>query len=330
MKDYRNMSCAACGVVFDENSDIVVCPECGAPHHRECWKAEGHCACENEHSDQYTWKPERVVIGNTFEQESTNNQNNSDRQSDTGKKSEEKITCPICGNETQKSKEYCERCGYYLAHSRDGAYSNNSGNLNFLFDFDESELINGVPAGDVKKFVGNMWMYYIPRFILFVRRKSSVSFNFTACLTHCLWFIARKMYGIGAALAALMLGITAYQAYFYNALYSVYGSSFSDITAYDLLAEHRGLFFGMAISGALWILEFIVMLMCGLFANKIYMNFCTKKIKKINAKATFSHVTAEQFNEALKAEGGIAALQTFSVGLCYLIVLYIFENGLLF
>lgn len=326
MKDYRNMSCAACGVVFDEDSDIVVCPECGAPHHRECWKAEGHCACEKDHANGYTWEPERVIIGNDLKQENDGSQKSSVEDTD------EKIICPVCGNETPKSQKYCERCGYYLAHSREGAYSNGNAKSEFaeLFDFDESELIEGVPAGDVGKFVGSMWMYYIPRFVSFVRKKSNTSFNFTACLTHGLWFIARKMYGVGAALAVLMLGITAYKAYFYNILYATFGNSISDITVFDLLPEHRGLFFGMMVYGALVILQFAVMLLCGLFGNKLYMNFCTKKIKQINAKATAEHATAEQFNEAIETEGGVALLQTCSIGLCYLIILYVLGNGFLF
>ena len=44
MSLYKGYKCAACGNVFDENDDVVVCPECGAPHHRSCYLEKGQCA----------------------------------------------------------------------------------------------------------------------------------------------------------------------------------------------------------------------------------------------------------------------------------------------
>ena len=37
---YEGCQCPVCGKSFQESDDIVVCPQCGAPHHRECWKQE--------------------------------------------------------------------------------------------------------------------------------------------------------------------------------------------------------------------------------------------------------------------------------------------------
>ncbi|MBO5103830.1 MAG: hypothetical protein J6B74_02035 [Ruminococcus sp.] len=36
--------CVFCGEVFKDGDDVVVCPECGSPHHRECYKKENRCA----------------------------------------------------------------------------------------------------------------------------------------------------------------------------------------------------------------------------------------------------------------------------------------------
>ena len=35
--------CFSCGEVFKDGDDIVVCPECGTPYHRECYLKEGKC-----------------------------------------------------------------------------------------------------------------------------------------------------------------------------------------------------------------------------------------------------------------------------------------------
>lgn len=307
MKDYRNMSCVACQKPFDGDSDIVVCPECGAPHHRECWKETGRCACTDRHAEGYEWQPARIVIGGA--KEPTPKAVNSAAD-------DERVICPICGKETAKSEKYCERCGYYLAHDREGAYAEDQfAEFEELFDFDKSEPIEGVPAGDVRRFVGGMWLYYIPRFIRMSRRKGSLTFNFTAFLMHGLWFISRKMYAVGVLLTLMMSGISCYQVYFYRISEQLTGQRYLLFASLYILA-----------SGT----EFLVMILSGLFGNRIYMKFCAKKIKKINAKASALHATADQFNEAIEEEGGVALLQTLSVGICYLAVLYILERGLLF
>ena len=37
MMDYKGCKCASCHKVLKEGDDIVICPECGAPYHRECY-----------------------------------------------------------------------------------------------------------------------------------------------------------------------------------------------------------------------------------------------------------------------------------------------------
>ncbi len=318
------MSCAACGVIFDEQSDIVVCPECGAPHHRECWKETGHCACEEQHGEQYEWQPEKTAdSGNSAGGAETPSSNESSR---------EMVKCPVCGGETPKSEDYCEKCGYYLAHSRKGAYDGplDDSELFKMLNISEAEPIDGIPTGDVKRFVGNMWMYYIPRFLSMVKKKSSVSFNFTAFFTNGLWFVARKMYGLGVALTVIMVLITGYQTYYYDVFNSTLGSLAEDITLFQLMKDHELLFGGLMLNYFLTLVQNVIMLLCGLFGNKMYMKFCTKKVKRINAEAAASHATTEQFNEKLEIAGGVSVPYALCAGLCYFAILYALQSGLLF
>ena len=213
MKDYKKMACAACGMPFDDKSDIVVCPECGAPHHRECWKEIGHCACEEKHSDGYEWQPEKIYIGDIDSEQ--------EKKSSFHQEQTEKTVCPNCGKETNKSEKYCEYCGYYLYEAEDPfSFGEMNRDMEELFPFDQAENIQGVPAGDVKRFVGNMWIYYIPRFIRMVHSKSPVSFNFTAFLTHGLWFISRKMYLPGILMMIAVTRFHAFTASFGNRVYT--------------------------------------------------------------------------------------------------------------
>lgn len=43
--------------LFPKTEDIVVCPDCGAPHHRECYQRLGHCALIENHKLGKNWDP---------------------------------------------------------------------------------------------------------------------------------------------------------------------------------------------------------------------------------------------------------------------------------
>ena len=58
MARYTNNHCPVCEQAFTDADDIVVCPECGTPYHRECWKKVGACVHEAEHAVGFEWKPD--------------------------------------------------------------------------------------------------------------------------------------------------------------------------------------------------------------------------------------------------------------------------------
>ena len=57
---YEGYTCPVCGEKFKESDDIVACPECGAPHHRDCWKKEGHCHFVADHGTDRQWLNRRL------------------------------------------------------------------------------------------------------------------------------------------------------------------------------------------------------------------------------------------------------------------------------
>lgn len=56
MSRFANKLCPICRAPFTEDADIVVCPECGAPHHRVCYLTKNRCALEEYHAQGYVWK----------------------------------------------------------------------------------------------------------------------------------------------------------------------------------------------------------------------------------------------------------------------------------
>lgn len=57
MMDYKGCKCASCHKVLKEGDDIVICPECGAPYHRECYAAEGRCVFSAKHGKGFEYVP---------------------------------------------------------------------------------------------------------------------------------------------------------------------------------------------------------------------------------------------------------------------------------
>lgn len=52
---YENNKCPVCNKEFAEGDDIVACPECGTPHHRECYQSLGRCANKNLHGSDFVY-----------------------------------------------------------------------------------------------------------------------------------------------------------------------------------------------------------------------------------------------------------------------------------
>ena len=56
MPSYKNEKCPVCNTEFKDGDDIVTCPVCGTPHHRECYNKIGHCINEDKHKDGFEYK----------------------------------------------------------------------------------------------------------------------------------------------------------------------------------------------------------------------------------------------------------------------------------
>ncbi|MBR6533546.1 MAG: DUF2628 domain-containing protein [Clostridia bacterium] len=49
---FPQKSCALCHAYLFPEDDVVYCPECGAPHHRECYNSIGKCALTQFHGTE--------------------------------------------------------------------------------------------------------------------------------------------------------------------------------------------------------------------------------------------------------------------------------------
>lgn len=90
---YTGNPCPGCQQIFNNDDDIVVCPDCGTPQHRECYDKENKCVCSHLHEEDYTW------------QGKVNN------ESPLPAEKSETISCPNCGYENPKGTPVCKQCG---------------------------------------------------------------------------------------------------------------------------------------------------------------------------------------------------------------------------
>lgn len=91
---YTDVICEGCGKAFTEDDDIVVCPECATPQHRECYNKNGACVNEHRHTEDYSWQGAAENTAPSFE--------NEDKI--------KKIPCPNCGYENPEGSEFCKQC----------------------------------------------------------------------------------------------------------------------------------------------------------------------------------------------------------------------------
>ena len=53
--EFLGKHCPVCRGTFKENDNVVVCPVCGTPHHRDCYEKENKCGVEEYHAQGFEW-----------------------------------------------------------------------------------------------------------------------------------------------------------------------------------------------------------------------------------------------------------------------------------
>ena len=167
---YTNYKCPVCNNQFTEDDDVVVCPECGTPHHRECYIQNGNCANADKHG---TNEPIEVEFVDVEENNDTSS------QTETAEKETE--------NPQQIVQEVIEEM--------------KGGNGDYM--------LNGKHVSFYEAAIGKNQKYYIPHFMIMDKTKKAVSWNIAGFFVPLAWCLYRKMYKFAAiilALYVLMIG----------------------------------------------------------------------------------------------------------------------------
>lgn len=190
MTDITSCICPVCKQPFTEKDDVVVCPLCGAPHHRVCWKHTGHCALKDAHGTPGQWMPPL-------------------RRDD-----EDSMVCGNCGTVNRRGDVVCAKCGHTLDEPLPPAPSEQQPPIDasvFYADFSPyigiapDSMVEGFPAMEVATFLGPNSGYYLSRFYFMRVQKNNFTWNWAAAVFPAGWLLYRKMYK--AFLVILLLSL---------------------------------------------------------------------------------------------------------------------------
>ena len=272
----EGVSCVGCHAYLFEEDDIVYCPVCGAPHHRECYERLGHCALEALHGTdrQYDLVKEREEQKSAAEPEIKR----------TGENAEGKITCQMCHESYDFSLNACPKCGAPNVAKAGGSFVN----FDFLggvpADYDIGE---GVTADEAKRLVAANTPRYIPKFAI-LNKKNRVSWNWMAFFFPCGWMLSRKMYKNGIITGLLTVIASLLYLPFTEAVYSfgfTGGETYADIsnTLYSHLPEIGAAVIVCFMLGAFFNLA--IRIVSALFGDYLYKGYAISAIKKIRAES---------------------------------------------
>lgn len=266
MSYYEGLSCPVCSKPFAPDEDIVVCPQCGLPHHRACWKSVGACFAAAKHNTAQQWS-----------------RNNAQADYDTATDGN---VCPQCGSSNAQYAEFCSRCGHALTiddwHSAPTqtpppvwsyASYHSVGN-----DGGFDEPLDGVSASDLAAFMGTNQHYYLPRFQR-MSRKESGGWNWSAFLFSPYWLFYRKQYLLGT----LSFFVSLLSSILYSIVTIPVQTAETDaamLSAMQDVQSHALFYPWLAIS----LISLTLSVIFGIKGNRFYYNHCRHKVLTIREK----------------------------------------------
>lgn len=195
MPKYENYKCPVCHRQFEKDDDIVTCPECGTPHHRECYKLVGHCVNEGLHKNDYSFleaekpmkKEPEVIYYSPSENEDLQGEDIINEAKAQSVKDDEE------SNNDDKSKK------------AQGGFSPFQTIQIDMGQYSEKGEIDGVSITDIAATIRNNVPRFISKFKQFSEKKKKLSWNWSAFFFGSFYLLFRKMYKQGIAFFCLVI-----------------------------------------------------------------------------------------------------------------------------
>lgn len=339
---YETMPCAYCGIPFTADDTVVVCPDCGAPHHTECWAKENRCACSARHAEGFVWEAPPVIPTIPVHPQSTEPV---PMDGDT-------VVCPSCGSRVYHKVMYCPRCGCTLGN--EGFHQDYTGteeemdrilnNYEKYGGLSPDAEVDGIPCKEYSVFVGGGFPGRVIRKVANAERMNSkVSWSFAAFFFGPFWFLYRKMVKEGLLLILIQVLLAAISVKLYltpeltQELRAFFASVYESVESgeYENSAElqegmlsenmrileeanqNRSLASRLTLEGIRLTSELVLPIFCGLFGLWFYR----KKVRREVSRLRESNPDPTAFYAQLKYKGGtsigLAALGLLAYIVCF-------------
>ncbi len=218
---FMNVPCAYCGKAFNQEDDVVVCPHCGTPHHRECWNEHAQCANADKHAEGFVW-----VSPVSPQTDVKKEQTRPHAAQVNGNNAVPTAECPFCGASNYINELYCTVCHEPIHQNasadagdplqdevqRDKMYSD----FRTYGGLDPQSSVGDITVAEYSAYVGEKSGSYIRKFTSLHTFKRPFAWNSAAFLSSavamlssiCLgpvWFFYRKLNKIGVLFLCVLL-----------------------------------------------------------------------------------------------------------------------------
>lgn len=307
--------CQVCHHSIADDTERVICPECGAPYHKTCYDEQGYCTHELKHGDGFEYvaptpppaeEPKESEAGHT----------ESAPHSDT---KQQGTVCSRCGTVNAKDGIFCENCGAPLRSNTmlGGAQSPFGGFPQPSIRMDMQGEIDGVPTKDWATYIGPSAPNYVTRLVRQQIQGGKTSFTLSAFFFSSLYFAYRKMWS-WAALATLtyvLLAVPSVLLILAEASFApLAGVSISFLTNLNIVASY---------------LSLARQILFSIFALYLYRKNAGKRIRKLRTELPAEN----EYQAALAKKGGVSWLGVVGVIVAvfalYLVLYYFTGDALL-
>ena len=298
MTKYQGCNCPICQKTFTKDDDIVVCPECGAPYHRACWKEHGGCVFADRHAEGFEYRhpdegPRPLDSNGTV-------------------RSNEELACPMCGAKNPDSNIFCESCGAPMHgmsvnppspfDEPSPRFDNNSKESFASVGISPEREFDGIKASDWATYLGRNAPYYLMVFQRMDQSKRKIFPSLSGFLIGPLFLLYRKVWSWGIASAALSL-LCSVPTLLIIILASHNPSA--NPAEFLLLAQQVCSFVSLAVQILLFLFSFYLIRING-----------AKKIQKLKQQAS----SAEEFQQLLRKK---STPSWVGIGIFFLVVIAI-------
>lgn len=309
---YDNVKCPVCDEVFTPESDVVVCPECGTPHHRDCYLKSGRCHNDEKHREGYTWTNPNVSAVPASEPS---------KKADPPKVIVGGVVTPeIAPNGAVPAIEV-DREGNTRAVYR--AISAN-------------EKIGEFTVEEYGKVVQKNIHKYIPKFMMLERTQSKFSVNWAAFFFGPFWLFYRKMYKYGviallllSILPLIFMGDVLTYSEETTAVYNEFAEIMladADMSEAELSAMTEEVMEKMPVEPTVLrvssYVEFAISVALGFFGNLLYKKHCEEILQ--DAKSLKDK--PDEWNVKIARSGGRTILAVLMAYAAFTIIVAIFSS----